>query len=254
MKNFLLEISYNGAAYHGWQIQENAVTVQQKIQDAIEKVFGKREDIKGCSRTDSGVHANSFFCNLKTEKNISAEKIPAALNAYLPFDIAVKSSREVPDDFHARYNCKGKEYIYKVWNSQIRNPFYEKRYYHYKYSIDTDLLNSEAQSFVGVHDFSAFCATGSAVEDKVREIFDFKVVRNGDEVLFFVSGNGFLYNMVRIMVGTLLDISSGKIEKNSIDRILKSGKRESAGFTVPPDGLYLNRVFYEEGDMQIEKK
>ena len=244
MNNFLLEISYNGACYHGWQVQDNAVTVQEKLQDAIESVFKTREDIKGCSRTDAGVHANSFFCNFKTEKYISPDKIPSALNANLPLDISVISCKEVLLDFHARYDCKGKEYVYKIWNAQERNPFLNKLSYHYKYNIDARLLNNEAKSFVGVHDFSAFCASGSSVDDKVREIYSFNVERNGDEVLFTVSGNGFLYNMVRIMVGTLLDVSSGKIERNSIKEIIESKDRKNAGFTVPGDGLYLNRVYY----------
>lgn len=244
MKNFLLEISYNGSQYHGWQVQSNAVTVQEKLQDAIESVFGKREDVKGCSRTDSGVHANMFCCNFRTEKEFPASKIPAALNANLPFDIAVKSCTEVPYDFHARYDCKGKEYVYKIWNAQERNPFTNGLYYHYKYNLDAELLNNEAQSFVGVHNFSAFCASGSSVEDMTREIYSCHVERKGDEVLFYVSGNGFLYNMVRIMVGTLLDISSGKIEKGKIDEIILSENRARAGFTAPPEGLYLNRVYY----------
>ncbi len=245
MKNFLLEISYKGTAYHGWQVQSNAVTVQEKIQDAIEKVFGTREDVKGCSRTDAGVHANTFCCNFKTEKNFLPEKIPSALNANLPFDISVKSCKEVDEDFHARYDCKGKEYVYKVWNSQTRNPFYDGLYYNYKYHIiDEKMLDRQAQDFVGRYDFSAFCASGSSVEDMTREIYSFSVKRNGDEVYFTVSGNGFLYNMVRIMVGTLLEISSGKIQKGSVKEIIDSKNRLNAGFTVPPEGLYLNKVYY----------
>ncbi len=244
MKNYLLEISYNGSSYHGWQVQANAVTVQEKLQDAIECVFGKREDIKGCSRTDSGVHARMFCCNFRTEKEIPPSKIPSALNTYLPFDISVKSCKEVSPDFHARYDCKGKEYVYQIWNAQERNPFLNKLCYHYKYNIDAEQLNEEARSFVGVHDFSAFCAAGSSVEDMTREIYSCRVERQGDSVLFYVSGNGFLYNMVRIMVGTLLDVSSGKIEKGKIEEIIKSGNREKAGFTAPPEGLYLNEVYY----------
>ena len=244
MKNFLLEISYKGDRYHGWQVQSNAVTVQEKLQDAIESVFGNREDVKGCSRTDSGVHANVFCCNFRTEKEIPAEKIPAALNANLPSDISVKNCREVPYEFHARYDCKGKEYVYKIWNAQERNPFYNKLYYNYKYNIDIDTLNREAQDFVGVYDFSSFCAAGSSVEDMTREIYSFRIEKSGDEIFFYVSGNGFLYNMVRIMVGTLLDISSGKIEKGKIKEIIDSRNRENAGFTVPAEGLYLNKVYY----------
>ncbi|MBE6782473.1 MAG: tRNA pseudouridine(38-40) synthase TruA [Ruminococcaceae bacterium] len=244
MRNLLLEISYNGMNYHGWQVQANAVTIQEKLQDAIEVVFGNREDVKGCSRTDSGVHANVFCCNFKTDKNIPAEKVPDALNANLPCDISVKSCKEMPLGFHARYDCKGKEYVYKIWNSSTRNPFLDKLCYFYKYHLDEKLLSEEAKDFIGKHDFSAFCAAGSSVEDKIREIYSFDVRREGDMVLFIVSGNGFLYNMVRIMVGTLLDISSRKIERGSIPEIIQSKNRSEAGFTVISDGLYLNDVYY----------
>lgn len=244
MRNLLLEISYNGMNYHGWQVQSNAVTVQEKLQDAIESVFGRREDIKGCSRTDSGVHAKMFCCNFKTDKNIPVEKVPDALNANLPSDISVKSCKEMPFDFHARYDCKGKEYVYRIWNDKTRNPFLDKLCYFYKYNVDVDILSQEAKAFIGKYDFSAFCAAGSSVEDKVREIYSFDVKRADNEILFIVSGNGFLYNMVRIMVGTLLDISSGKIEKGSIRKIIESQDRANAGFTAPAEGLYLNSVYY----------
>lgn len=244
MRNLLLEISYNGKNYHGWQVQSNAVTVQEKLQDAIECVFGERCDVKGCSRTDSGVHANSFYCNFKTEKGIVSEKIPEALNANLPNDISVKFCKEVSADFHARYDCKGKEYVYKIWNGKSRNPFLDKLCLYYKHKIDVELINKEAKDFIGKYDFSAFCSAGSSVEDKVREIYSFDVVRKGEEVLFIVKGNGFLYNMVRIMVGTLLDISSGKIEPGMIGEIIQSCNRNNAGFTVSPEGLYLNEVYY----------
>ncbi len=244
MRNLLLEIAYNGAGYHGWQVQNNAITVQEKLQDAIEKVFEARYDVKGCSRTDAGVHANMFCCSFKTDKSILTEKIPAALNVNLPYDICVKSCIEKDEGFHARYDCKGKEYLYRIWNGKSRNPFLEKLCYHYRYDIDVDLLNCQAKDFIGKYDFSAFCASGSSVEDKVREIYSFEVKREGEEVLFYVSGDGFLYNMVRIMVGTLLDISNGKIEKNSIRNIIESKNRSMAGFTAPAEGLYLNNVYY----------
>lgn len=244
MKNYLLQISYNGCDYHGWQVQDNAVTVQEKLQDAIEMVFGKREAIKGCSRTDSGVHANKFCCSFKSEREIPADRIPSALNTNLPLDISVEKCTEVPLDFHARYDCRGKEYVYKIWNSNERNPFYNNLYYHYKYNIDADVLNQEAKAFIGEYDFSSFCATGGSVEDKVRTVYDFRVERHGKEVFFIVSGNGFLYNMVRIMVGTLLEISSGKIGQGKINEIIEAKDRSKAGFTAPPQGLYLNDVYY----------
>ena len=246
MRNIFLEISYNGAGYHGWQVQDNAVTVQQVLQDAIYSVFQKRENIIGCSRTDSGVHANIFCCNFRTESNIPIDKIPDALNANLPRDIVVLSSKEVPLEFHSRYDCIAKEYEYRILNSKKRNPFRDGLCWFYPYDLDEKLMNEECKVFIGMYDFSAFCASKSSVEDKTRTIYDFSVRRENDDVIFTVKGNGFLYNMVRIMVGTLVDISRGKIEKDSIRNIILSLDRDRAGVTAPPEGLYLNRVFYDE--------
>lgn len=244
MRNLLVEISYDGSHYHGWQIQKNAVTVQEIFQNAVEKVFRSRPDIKGCSRTDSGVHANSYFVSFKTDKNIDAERIVTALNTYLPKDIAVLSCKEVDDDFHARYSVKTKEYIYKLYNGKIRNPFYHNYAYHYRYHIDADYLNSEAKAFIGTHDFSGFCSANSGVEDTVRTVKNFEVFRKDDMVYFKVEANGFLYNMVRIMVGTLLFINEGKIKQGELKTVIESRNRKLAGKTAPPDGLYLNKVNY----------
>ncbi len=244
MRNLLLTLRYNGTAFHGWQIQPNAVTVQQELCNAFKNISGKDENIIGCSRTDAGVHANMFYCNVRTECNVPTEKIPDALNFYLPPEISVYGCEEVDYDFHARYDCKGKEYVYLIYNGKYRNPFYENKAMFYPYELDVEMLNDEAKSFVGTHDFSAFCSVGSSVQDKVREIYDCKVSRNDDIVEIRVSGNGFLYNMVRIIVGTLLDIQKGRIEKGSILRILESCDREKAGVTAEAHGLYLNKVFY----------
>ena len=235
---------YNGTPFHGWQIQTNGVTVQQELCNAFKNISGKDENIIGCSRTDAGVHANMFCCNIRTECNVSTEKIPDALNFYLPPEISVYDCKEADYDFHARYNCKGKEYVYLIYNGKYRNPFYENKALFYPYKIDTEMLNTEAKSFVGVHDFSAFCSVGTEIHDKVREIYDCSVIRNGDLIEIRVSGNGFLYNMVRIMIGTLLGIQKGKIEKGSIPLIIESRNRENAGVTAEPQGLYLNKVFY----------
>ncbi|MEG2080601.1 MAG: tRNA pseudouridine(38-40) synthase TruA [Oscillospiraceae bacterium] len=244
MKNFLIALMYDGSNYHGWQVQENAVTVQSTLQDAVEKILGKRENIVGCSRTDSKVHANMFCCNMKTEKDIKPEKLKKALNALLPNDISVKFCGEVPLEFHARYDCISKEYKYLILNTDYRNPFYENRAYFYSYPIDATMLNEEIKAFIGINDFSAFCAAGSSVDDKVREIKDAKIERKGDIIEITFLGDGFLYNMVRIMVGTLLDINSGKIKRNQIQNIIKSKNRNNAGATAPPEGLYLNKVNY----------
>ena len=244
MRNLLITISYDGSAYHGWQVQKNAVTVQQVFQKAVEKLFCQKTDIKGCSRTDSGVHANMYCVSLKTQKNIPCENIITGLNTYLPKDIAVTSCIEVADDFHARYSVKSKEYVYRIYNSQIRNPFLKNYALHYRYPIDAQYLNEEAQAFLGSHDFSGFCSAKSDVEDTVRTVYSFSVTRNGDEVIFSVEADGFLYNMVRIMVGTLFFVNEGKIKQGELADVIKSKDRKRAGKTAPAHGLYLNNVKY----------
>lgn len=244
MRNLLLTLSYDGSNYHGWQVQKNAPTVQQTLCDAWEKISGKRENITGCSRTDSGVHANMFCCSLKTDSGFEEGSVIRALNAGLPFDIAVSECRETPEDFHPRYSCVSKQYIYKIWNAPVRNPFLTKHALHYKYELDEELLNAEAARFIGQHDFSSFCASGSSVEDNTRNLMAASVSRSGNEVIFSFEANGFLYNMVRIMAGTLLEIAQGKIERESIAEIIQSKNRKNAGATAPAHALYLNRVNY----------
>lgn len=244
MRNLLLTLRYDGTSFHGWQIQPNGMTVQQELCNAFKNLSGNDENIIGCSRTDAGVHANMFCCNVRTECAIPAEKVPDALNFYLPPEISVYACKDVDYDFHARYDCKGKEYVYRIYNGKYRNPFYENKAMFYPYELDAEMLNIEAKEFIGTHDFSAFCSAGTEIEDKTREIFDCSVTRNGDLVEVRVSGNGFLYNMVRIIVGTLLDIQRGKIEKGTIPSIIESRNRDNAGVTAAAHGLYLNKVFY----------
>lgn len=243
-RNLLVEISYNGARYHGFQVQKNALAVEQVLQDAIERILGVREDIIGCSRTDTGVHANSYFFSMLTSNPISCERFIHAMNAHLPHDIAVISCKEVSLDFHARYHAKEKEYVYKILNSSIKNPFMHELLYQYKYPIDVDKLNRAAQAFVGTHDFSAFCTKDKKERSTTRTIFEAKVYKEGDMVYFKVRGNGFLYNMVRIMVGTLIKVAQGKISENEIPLIIESLDRKKAGVTAPASGLYLNKVIY----------
>lgn len=244
-RNICLTLSYDGSRFHGWQMQDNAETVQGWLAKACERIFGHKVTIYGCSRTDALVHANIFCCNFKTEKETPCEKIKVGLNALIPEEIAVLSATEVDADFNARFDCKGKEYVYKVWNSRVRNPFLVGKALHHPIPINEKLLDEQSKAFIGYHDFSAFCASGTEVQDKRRTIFDFSVKREGDMVLFTVRGDGFLYNMVRIMVGTLLDINSGKIEKDSLSDIILSKDRVRAGITAKPTGLYLNEVFYD---------
>ena len=246
MRNFLLKLSYSGTAYHGWQRQNNAIAVQQVVEEALYVLTGKNIVINGCSRTDAGVHAREYFASFQLDSTINCRGIVFGLNPKLPDDISVLDCKEVDEDFHARYKCKGKEYEYIVHNSEIKNPFYKDTAYRSWYPIDAEKLNRAAQDFVGEHDFKAFCSTACDKENTVRNIHYFNVRRKDDLVIFNVAGNGFLYNMVRIMVGTLLFINEGKLGEHAIPEIMRSADRTRAGKTVPPQGLYLNKVFYDE--------
>lgn len=244
--NYLICLKYDGSNYHGWQRQQNAVTVQQKIEESAEKLFGEKISVSGCSRTDTGVHANCFFCNFHANKIIRKENIISGLNHFLPDDIAVTGCEYKDDNFNARFDCVSKQYVYKIYNGKIRDPFSNNRAYFYKYKLDENLLNEQARDFIGTYDFTSFRAVGSTVTTTVRTVKNAYVTREGDYILFFVEADGFLYNMVRIMVGTLIYISENKIEKNTIKNIIDAKDRSRAGMTAPPEGLYLNKVFYEK--------
>lgn len=245
MRNLLIHLTYDGSAYHGWQIQENAPTVQEAFQSAMRKATGRVEDIKACSRTDTGVHARDFCVSVKTESPIPPERLVAALNHYLPEDVAVKSCQPVPEDFHARYSCKGKEYCYEIWNHPVREPFLWGRALHYWYPIDEKLLDAAARHYVGRHDFTSFCTLDKRDKgDLTRTVTHARVERRGDLVVFTVAADGFLYNMVRIMMGTLLRVQQGKLAAEDIPGVLAALDRAAAGPTAPACGLYLNRVFY----------
>ena len=246
MRNLLLTLSYCGKNLHGWQIQDNALTVQEVFQNALYQIIHERPDIKGCSRTDSGVHANMYCISMKIAHPITEDHLMMAMNRYLPDDVAVTDVRVVPDDFHARYSCKGKEYVYKVWNSRVRNPFLQDLVLHYRYEMDIDAMQREAQVFVGAHDFTSFCTLDKRGKgDFTRTVKYFNIKREGDLVTFTVAADGFLYNMVRIMVGTLLAMNNGRISFGTLPRIIEGENRKLAGPTAPSCGLYLNKVFYE---------
>ena len=215
------------------------------MQTALTKIIGADFDVKGCSRTDSGVHANMYCVSVKTAHPIPPERLKAALNRWLPLSVAVLDCREAEADFHARYSCKSKEYIYKIWNSEVRSPFLEGYALHYRYPLDVEQLNAAAQAYVGRHDFTSFCTLDNReAGDMTREVKRFSVTREGDMVLMRVEADGFLYNMVRIMVGTLLRIAQGKIPPDGIPAILEKRDRQFAGPTAQACGLYLNQVNY----------
>lgn len=247
MRNIKLLLRFDGAAFHGFQQQPNGDTVEAQLKKALQRLLGEPCTVYGCSRTDAGVHANAFCCNFKTQSDRACDKLLLGLNAVLPPQIAVLSCEEADLSFHARYDCRGKEYVYQIWNGSVRNPFLLDRALFYPFELDVPFLNQQAQAFVGTHDFSAFCASGTSVKTTERTVFRCCVERNCELVTFTVCGNGFLYNMVRIMVGTLLDLQRGKLPADSIPAILLSKDRARAGVTAPPEGLFLQRVFYDEG-------
>ncbi len=245
-RNLLITISYDGSKFHGWQIQNNAITVQEVFQNALYKIVSYKPDIKACSRTDTGVHAEMFCLSVKLSHPIPCIRLKAALNSYLPDSVVVLDVKEVSIDFHARYNAKGKRYVYRILNRQERDPFYVGRALHYRYDIDVELLNKAAKAFIGSHDFTSFCTLDKREKgDFVRTVKDFTVTRKGDMVELAVEADGFLYNMVRIMVGTLLSINEGKHAPDSIPEIIKAENRDAAGPTAPPHGLYLQKVYYD---------
>lgn len=244
MRNLLFKIGFDGTLFHGWQMQQNARSVQGEICDAWFRLTGERPVLTGCSRTDAGVHANEFYFNVKTESTIPASNFCAALATKLTDEISLYSCKEVAPDFNARFDCIKKEYIYRFCDAAVMSPFLRNRAVHYKYGLNDALMNQAAASFAGTYDFSAFCAAGATVVSKVRTVYSASVSREGDTVTFTVCGNGFLYNMVRIMAGTLAGVSEGKIQCAEIPDIIQSKDRLRAGVTLPPQGLYLNRVFY----------
>ena len=246
--NYVLTMRFDGSGYHGWQRQENALSVQEVVENAVFSLFGERVSVTGCSRTDAGVHARVFKANFKAEKEMDLQTVVSGLNYYLPEDICVLDCEIASDVFNARFNCISKEYHYLIYDARIRDPFLRGRAAHCKHRLDAELMNRAAKDYIGTHDFSAFCAAGAAVRSNVRTVKNAGVRREGDCVIFYVEADGFLYNMVRIMAGTLLYIAENKLGEHCIPAILESRDRTQAGKTMPPYGLYLNKVFYERGE------
>ena len=241
----VLEIAYNGEHYHGWQVQPNLPTVQGVLCSCLERLLLQPVMISGCSRTDAGVHARHFVCMLECEKpiGIPIDRFLKAANHLLPDDIVILSVKEAPESFHARFDVKNKEYRYEIRDGKVFDPFLRGLTWQLPYTLDVEKMDRAAQYLVGTHDFSAFCAA-DACEDRVRTIYSLRVFREGDRVVLSVNGNGFLYNMVRIITGTLVDVSTGRFLAEDIQKILESKDRTKSGRTAPPQGLYLHQVFY----------
>ena len=248
----LITVSFDGTNYNGYQLQGEKPTVALMLNRAAEKTFGFLCNVTGCSRTDSGVHALGFAATVEPRSKkdvitVPTDKIALAMNANLPDDISVLAACEVDDAFHPRYGVVKKEYVYKIHDSEVRNPFYRNRVLEYGRRIsDEDLkkMNHAASFFIGTHFFDSFMSSGSKITDTERTVFDSCIKRNGDLIEFTVCADGFLYNMVRIMVGTLLEVISGKIKETDIIRIINARDRKLAGPTVKPYGLYLKKVIY----------
>lgn len=245
-RTLAVKIRFLGAGYHGFQRQQNALTIQEVIEAALLKILGQPTTIFGCSRTDTGVSAYEYVFSFKTSNLITTEKLKGALNHFLPDDIAVLDAAEAGENFHARYDTKEKEYEYIVRNTRQKDPFCEGRVCRYGITrLNENLLNRAAVHFVGKHDFSAFCSADDGAVSHVRTITRASVERRGDDVIFTFRADGFLYNMVRIMVGTLLFVNQGKIDENDIPKIIESRERKNAGMTAEAQGLYLKKVIYK---------
>lgn len=250
MRNIALFLTYAGTAYHGWQTQKNLSTVQQTLEKAAAMVVGHPVHVTGCGRTDAGVHARCYVANFRTSSTIPAERVPYALNTHLPVDIVVTRAFDVHENFNAIGSCIRKEYTYLIYNHRLKDPFLVNRAWFYPRHLDEAIMREAAEKFVGTHDFAAVRSVGTDVKSTVRTVYYYEVERQGALISLRVCANGFLYNMARAMAGTVVYAAEGKIRPADITRILDSGCRTDAGPTVPPGGLYMTKLWYDDG---IEK-
>ena len=245
MKNIALRLRYDGSCYHGWQVQKNAITVAQTMEEALAKVCGERVKLTGCGRTDAGVHALRYCANFHSDCTVPVDRMPLAVNSRLPDDIAVVDAVEVPDDFNAIGSCVKKEYVYKILNSRIPDPFLADRVCFYPQRLDISLMQAAARAFEGTHDFKAVRSEGTQTKTTVRTVYWCRAEKDGDLITVSICANGFLYNMCRAMVGTMVYASYGKLIPEEIPALLENRYRRLTGPTMPPQGLYLNRVWYD---------
>ena len=247
MRNIKLTIEYDGKDFNGWPKQPNKLNIQGEIEKAIKQITGEEVDLTASGRTDAGVHALGQVANFKTNSELPIEKFPIALNANLKKSIVIKSAEEVEERFHSRLTCKQKTYRYVINNSKYGTAIYRNLETHIPMKLDIQKMQQAVKYFEGEHDFKAFKASGTSSKSSVRTIYKAEVINAGNEKIYIeLTGNGFLYNMVRIIAGTLVDVGLGKIEPEDIKKIINSQKRENAGKTLPPQGLYLVKVEYGE--------
>lgn len=246
MRNIKLVIEYDGKDFNGWQKQPNKLNIQGTIEKAIERITGEEVELNSSGRTDAGVHALNQVANFKTNSNLEIEKWPLALNANLKKSIIIKSAEEVDERFHSRLSCKKKTYRYVINNSKFGTAIYRNLETHIPQKLNVEYMQKAVKYFEGEHDFKAFKASGTSSKSSVRTIYKAEVKQMPDDKIYIeLTGNGFLYNMVRIISGTLVDVGLGKIKPEEIPVIIDSKKRENAGKTLPPQGLYLLNVEYQ---------
>lgn len=245
MYNIALLVEYDGTGYCGWQSQKNGKSIQDTLQKAIFDLTGEKVNLYGCSRTDAGVHAAGHVSNFHSSTNIPMQKIPIAMNSHLPLDISVKKAAYVDETFHARFDAKGKRYRYSIWNEKTRPALCRNFNYHTPRVIDIDLMRKASEKLTGTRDYAAFMASGSETASTVRTLEDIRIDTAGHQINMIFTGNGFLYNMVRILAGTLFYVGIGKIDIDGINDIIISKDRTLAGKTLPACGLTLEKVFYE---------
>ena len=254
MRNIALQLMYVGTAYHGWQIQKNAVTVEETLEKCTQQVVKHPVKFTGAGRTDAGVHAQVYVANFRTDSTIPCDRLPLALNTRLPDDIVVTRAVEVPDDFNAIGSCVKKEYTYRIYNSRSRHAFLVDRVWFYPYKeLDRAVMQAAADRFVGTHDFAAVKSVGTDVKTTVRTVYYFDISRSGQMIECRVCANGFLYNMVRAMVGTVVYAAEGKFPPEAVSDILAGKCRTDAGPTAPPGGLYMTKLWYEQPGLTPEE-
>ena len=246
MRNIKLIIEFDGTNYCGWQKQKDNITIQGEIEKAISRLTKEEIEIFGSSRTDAGVHARAMVANFKTKSSIPAENFRDAINSKLPKDISIIKSEEADIDFHSRYDSVGKTYCYSIINRRERVSIMRNYCYQVKYSLDLEAMNKACTYFIGEHDFKAFRTLGSSAKTSVRTIKELYIEKKDDRLNIYVTADGFLYNMVRIIVGTLLKVGRGRIKADDLEEIIKSGDRGKAGPCVPSSGLCLEKVYFEK--------
>jgi len=244
MRNIKLVIEYDGKKFGGWQKQPTKLNIQGEIEEAIKEITGEQVELTASGRTDAGVHSLGQVANFKTNSKIDIQKFAFAINSKLKKSIVIKSAEEVEENFHARYNCKGKKYRYIINNSEQGTAIYRDLECHIPQKLNVDDMKSAIKYFEGEHDFKGFRASGTSSKSSVRTIYKAEVLQNEDKIIIELTGNGFMYNMVRIIAGTIVDVGLGKIKAEQIPDIINSKDRTKAGKTLPAHGLYLVEVYY----------